>query len=767
MESAHLPNFDPSPWVPGGFSGEDSESYPLMRYFPPVPHGMVSAWVQKYADTGSFLLDPFGQNPYTSLELARSGYRVLVTANNPIAAFVLQVLAQAPSRQDFSDALSSLNQNPMRDGSTIEEYIRAFYRLDCPSQACQIRETPGRFEVDTIVWTEQEDSHEKFPSIAIGECPVCGLNGEIELNADLLESLGNTPSYALIRSQVLERIASEDPALRRVMEEVVSFYSPRAFIALHVLLNKIETSNLSQEQIRVLQALWLTTADQANQLWIWPRARHRPRQLIRPPDYQEANVWQAFVNSVRFWVHDETEVKLREWPRRVPPSGGISLFKGRLRELDFKPETDLITLVQSSLPRRNQAFWNLSGLWSGWLWGKKGIETIRNSLLKQRYDWTWHSEALRKVLSQLPALVEKDVPILLLTSELDSLFLLAGQLGAQAAGLQLKNAGIDGENELLQTVWRLPTQPLAPLNPLREIRSIQESGKNFLLQNGEPGQWLRMLSYTVADLVSSGVLQNRPKPGEMLNDIEAEFAAAFNDSSHFQRFNPGTTPEAGLYWLAQSKHSQASLADRVEAVILQELQMHRKLNFAEVCERVYASLPGFQTPPNDLILEILESYSLAENTETSERVFSILDHETAQARSDDLIAIRDILETMAQQLEFRRDILNDRILWLDERGDISYSFFPITTAQISTLLAANQHLPGQKLVVLPGSRSNLVALKLKRDPNLRLLKGDDWQLVKFRQLRNLMGNPLLSRDLFRSQISGDPPEFHTRQLALF
>lgn len=79
----------------------------------------------------------------------------------------------------------------------------------------------------------------------------------------------------------------------------------------------------------------------------------------------------------------------------------------------------------------------------------------------------------------------------------------------------------------------------------------------------------------------------------------------------------------------------------------------------------------------------------------------------------------------------------------------------------------NQDLPGQKIIVLPGSRSNLIAYKLKRDPNLRLLKGDKWQLVKFRQLRNLAGNPLLSRDLFNSQISGDPPEFHTSQLALF
>ena len=36
-----------------------------------------------------------------------------------------------------------------------------------------------------------------------------------------------------------------------------------------------------------------------------------------------------------------------------------------------------------------------------------------------------------------------------------------------------------------------------------------------------------------------------------------------------------------------------------------------------------------------------------------------------------------------------------------------------------------------------------------------------------RQLRNLGDNPLLTPELFASQITGDPPEYHSSQLALF
>ena len=45
--------------------------------------------------------------------------------------------------------------------------------------------------------------------------------------------------------------------------------------------------------------------------------------------------------------------------------------------------------------------------------------------------------------------------------------------------------------------------------------------------------------------------------------------------------------------------------------------------------------------------------------------------------------------------------------------------------------------------------------------------GEDWHFVKFRLFRNLYDNPLLTRELFASQILDDPPEYRAAQLALF
>lgn len=764
MENLPLPKLYAAAWVPGRFSTPKSKNLPLERFFPPVPEGMVSNWVQKYAAPGSWLLDPFGQNPYTSLELARAGYRVMISANNPIAAFVLRVLASAPKQQDFDNALAALLENRMPDGSTIEDYLQAFYRLDCPNEICRSANLSGSFRVHAFIWAEDADRN-LFPVKAIGECPHCGHHGEIELTPAILESLGNLPSDVLIRSQILAKIAGQDPPLRQVMEEVLSFYTPRALIALHFLQNKIESSKLSPEQTQLLQALWLVAADQGNQLWTWPRANHRPKQLTQPPMFQEVNIWEAFVGATQSWVSDEPEVKLRAWPKRVPSSGGISLFEGRLRELEDKPESGLISLVQCSLPRRNQAFWNLSGLWSGWLWGKEGVKTIRNSLVRQRYDWTWHSVALRKVLLQLPALIGSEVPVLLLTSELESLFLLAGMFAAQSAGLRLSQVSLSGDNETLQTVWRLPTSSPIQQRP-QAVLSVRESGKQFLNQLGEPTQYLRLLSLTIADLLSGGLLKDRPKPNEMLNDIELQFSTAFNDAAYFQRFNPGTTPEAGLYWLAKPMAGSVSLADQCEGIILHELQRQESISKTELLTRIYADLPGFLTPADELIQEILASYASTEE-HNGEKAYRLLENEKAATRNADLAKVRSLIETIAERLGCRRELMADRIVLFDKKGELSHTFFPISSACVSQILSGNQDNPGQKIIVIPGSRSNLITYKLKRDPNMRLLKSEDWQLVKYRQLRNLADLPMLNQELFISQIKNDPPEFHAAQLTLF
>ena len=72
----------------------------------------------------------------------------------------------------------------------------------------------------------------------------------------------------------------------------------------------------------------------------------------------------------------------------------------------------------------------------------------------------------------------------------------------------------------------------------------------------------------------------------------------------------------------------------------------------------------------------------------------------------------------------------------------------------------------QRIIIIPGSRANLLAFKLKHDPYLAKLIADHFKVVKFRQIRSIFENPLLTRELWDILIEEDPPELNAAQLAL-
>ena len=98
-----------APYVNGSSPADQPQTgQPLDRFLPPYYPGSMTGWLQRFAPPGSLVLDPFGQDPYVVLELAQAGYRVVVSANNPIAAFILEVMASAPSAEEISEAFHAL-----------------------------------------------------------------------------------------------------------------------------------------------------------------------------------------------------------------------------------------------------------------------------------------------------------------------------------------------------------------------------------------------------------------------------------------------------------------------------------------------------------------------------------------------------------------------------------------------------------------------------------------------------------------------------------
>ncbi|HTX78189.1 MAG TPA: hypothetical protein VMC62_00905, partial [Longilinea sp.] len=332
---------------------------PLERYLPPVPAGSGSAWLKRHADLGEWVIEPLCSSPLLALEAARAGYRVLVTCNNPILELLLRVLAKAPTRNDFQAALAEL-ASVKRGDERLEVHLRSLYSSKCP--VCD-----ATIEADAYLWQRGEDQ----PGQRVLCCPHCNAEGEYPIvneDTERLTALGNPGLY---RSRAVERVIHGTGESPDVVKEALEVYQDRPLYFLTTLINRIEGLPTTAERKELLRALAISVCDVGSTLWPWGEGRTRPRQLSVPPQFKERNLWQALEEAIDVWAGQPSPVPLVNWPELPPPSGGIALYRGRLRTLFPLPETVQPKAIIAALPYPNQAFWTLSAIWAGWLWGKE------------------------------------------------------------------------------------------------------------------------------------------------------------------------------------------------------------------------------------------------------------------------------------------------------------------------------------------------------------------------------------------------------------
>src|SRR5262245_54956671 len=135
------------PYIPGT---KPADPGPLSRFTPPLEEGVIARWLSQHASrpVGSWLLDPFGFSPRLVLEAARAGYRVLVTINNPVTRFLLEMSANPPSEADFQAALAELAVAKKGD-ERLGSHLQSLYLTPCEKCGQQI-------QVDSFLWRRGE-----------------------------------------------------------------------------------------------------------------------------------------------------------------------------------------------------------------------------------------------------------------------------------------------------------------------------------------------------------------------------------------------------------------------------------------------------------------------------------------------------------------------------------------------------------------------------------------------------------------------------------
>ncbi len=720
----------------------------LTRFLPALEEGTVSAWLSPRLPAGSWLLDPFGSSPRLALEAARAGYRVLVTANNPITRFLVEMIASAPGEPDLKAALSDLAAARKAD-ERLETHLQALYLTACEKCGKEI-------QAQFFLWRKGEDA----PYARIYECPHCEDKGErFATPADVERAHNIAKTAGLHRSRVLERVAPVGDPDREYAEEALQVYLPRAIYALATLVNRLDGLAVPPERRRLITALVLAACDAGNSLW---DERLRPKQLTVSGQFREHNLWMALEAAVGQWSETSSQVPCEAWPKKIPESGGICLFEGRLKDLAQEVRKEIpIEAVVASIPRPNQAFWTLSALWAGWLWGASAAEPFKVGLRRRRYDWSWNATALSSAFRYLADLLPAGRPMLGLLAEPEPYFATSVFTAADSSGFDLTGLALRTEHDPMQMTWTHSDAPRLPFT--RDLEPARRATGLYLRGRGEPAPYLHVHAAALTELAGAHALKAADEElDDSLRMTNALIESALTGDADFFHYSGGEGVETGMWGLRNtdlSQHSE-SLADRVEMATVTFLQTNSDSLYLEIEADLYTRFPGLLTPSKAMIYTVLRSYALREHG-----VWRLREEDAPTRRREELKQMAGLIETLGTRLGYVTRKNGSALIW-EEDGRTEHVFHLIASALVGRAVSNNIHPPEKCLLVLPGGRAALAAYKQQRDPSLAdAMRG--WRMLKFRLLRSLVEIPVLTRQTFEEHIISDPVEKAEGQLMMF
>ncbi len=655
---------------------------------------------------------------------------------------------------EFKAAIADLAVSRKGD-EKLEDHLQALYLTTCTSCA---KEVPAQ----AFLWRKGE----KAPYGRIYDCKECGESGEKTVTPEDVERAAEiAKSAGLARARVLERVAPLDDPDREYAEEAIQHYLPRTIYALATLINRLDGLQISEERRRALTALILSACDRGNALWPHPIERPRPKQLSTPPQFREGNIWLALEEAITAWAGSGEPIPSLYWTdegEKLPESGGILLYEGRIKDLAEVVKNAPIRAVIGSLPRPNQAFWTLSALWAGWLWGGEAAEPFKVALRRRRYDWGWQATALHAALHHVFDLLPLGTPFFGLLAEVDPGLLSATLMAASTAGFDLRAQAIRTAHDPIQLLWQRGERLHREMEVV-SLEAVREAMHEHLRELGEPAAYLQLHAAGLAEQAQGhGLMRPEQDFDEALREVGTNIQQAIQSDVKLERMDsPERSMEVGLWDLRKGEKRAEPLADRVERSVVTFLQKNPSSTLLELEQNLYLEFPGLLTPSKALVGAVLESYGVQENGR-----WRLRDEDRASQRRAELEKMISLIKTIGERLEYKvEQIGKNACIWV-EGGETVRVFYLLVSALTGRILAENQYPLEKCLLVLPGGRAGLLTYKGKRDLKLRQ-QLQDWHIVKFRLLRALEKIPVLNRQTFEEQLASDPIEQTQGQMMMF
>ncbi len=723
-------NFGPPTYFSGSVSAPE---IPLERYLPPYQPGVLSKMLQFKNVHKGWVLDPIGSHPLSAIELAKNGYQVLVAVSNPLLAKLYEVVASAPTKVEIQAAISEFGALRIGD-ERLEMNIKKMYESDCP--ICQELCQHVRF-----IWKKGGTE----PNAKELSCTACGFSGESEISQfdrNKLKQLGNIPLY---ESSALQRVlpGSEDPPA--LLSEVIQSYLPRSLAVISRLMNKNDSYSTTPKRKMIIESLLILAFDYGTMLWGIPSSRSRPKAVSIPNQFWEFNLWDVIENGEKYLSILQEAIPFSLYPQLPPEKGGICLFPNRIRRREDLTVLPKMESIVSILPRPNQALWTYSVVWAGWIWGHNAISTLKGVLERKRYDWIWHTFALKK-LFEFSAV--KQTPWLATAPELTSNYLLSFVSAPASSGYQLSDFAYNPEAKSAQLYWSFP------ITSKEDQPKGNDPLQDYLRAKGEEASYHELLSIKLLQLAHQRNLLNANLVVD--SDLYPEISKAFENTlktpSLIRKVDKDTL-EYGEFWLPTSPETYRPLADQIEIHFLQYLQIDPIVSFSEIESVINHKQAGILPAPRELLQNLLNSY--CDPIPGVAQTWQLRNQETSMIRRADIRIMQRLLGEMGKRIGMTVDS-TPTITWHSTHHFRKYQFFVSGSCIFSRFLNETiLHNGCETVIVYPGSRADLLNYKIKRSLVLanQLAK---IHFVKFRHVRNLHENPGLNLQTWEKMIDSDP-----------
>ncbi|MCE5208452.1 MAG: prepilin peptidase [Chloroflexi bacterium] len=717
------------------------EHLPLQRFLPPLSRGAMAYGLSQMAAPGSWIIDPFGASPQLALETAQAGYKTLVICNNPILQFYIELLCSAPKREDFYAALADFAIEK-QDDVRLETTLQSLYQTRCPHCGDLI-------PAQSYIWRKDQNQL-KSKNIS---CRTCGTEGEFPVDAEDIQRLSSSSLDALHRARALQRV-NISPDVLKAAEDVSQVYTTRSLNFIFTFLNRIERMDTSAYHKKLLYAILIFLLDEGNSMWTWPASKARPKILSTPGQFREQNLWLIMDKAIEQWCSVKNPLPFSVWPEIPQGETGICLYKGRISGFRSEHPDQPVQFAAActAFPRPNQAFWSLTAVWSGWLWGKNAVLPMKSALERRRFDWYWYTAAVHQTLSGLHEILAANIPFLGAVSEAEIAFVASTFFAAENSGLTVKSCAMRADEEIIQIIWEKDGQGKS-----KATSSVEEvyldSMKNYLLARNEPADELEVTTACLFDISRNKLfpMGEDPIPYHAIKDIQQEISTLLNETDFFTRLTvQHGSQEKQIYWPAANSHTpRTTLSDHVEIAFYEMFSKTNQLTYMEVDRGLCSQFPGLLTPSKELVKMLIHSYTETSRDQTGSYVLkneikkSVLEKEQQKIIGD--------LAVLGTRLGYFVQA-GQPLIWKEENdSDPVITFTVITTTAISQQISAISKT-GLQVVIYPNILSELLEYKTNHNPLLASSLGEQVKILHYQKILDLCQTETLQRSDFFTSI---------------